>query len=223
MSWVYKITMNKKTKIGAWVLAISLLFGILASIPPVRFIAYIIYLNNTETTEFSVNNTELFINGYLNSKTYDQFMAIIEENPQIETLVEGDSMHGSTDDEIMFKLAYKVRELGLNTKILPDAVIESGAVDLFLAGKERIIVEGPDGKFPRIGVHSWSDGITDAKDFPKDSPEHEENRKYIEKMLGNDSFYWFTIYAAPANNIYKMSKDEVLEHNVATQVITLSD
>ena len=61
MSWVYKITMNKKTKIGAWVLAISLLFGILASIPPVRFIAYIIYLNNTETTEFSVNNTELFI------------------------------------------------------------------------------------------------------------------------------------------------------------------
>ena len=38
-------------------------------------------------------------------------------------------------------------------------------------------------------------------------------------LLGDDSFYWFTIYAAPANDIYKMSKDEVLEYNVATQVI----
>ena len=38
-------------------------------------------------------------------------------------------------------------------------------------------------------------------------------------LLGDDYFYWFTIYAAPANDIYKMSKDEILEYNVATQVI----
>lgn len=215
--------MKKKTKIGVWILGICLFIGVLGSIPTVKLIAYVIYLNNTDTTEFAVNDTELFINGYINARTYDQFMAIIKKNPQIKTLVQGNSMHGSADDEIMIKLAYKVRELGLNTKALPDTVIESGAVDLFLAGKKRIIVEAPDGKFPRIGVHSWSDGIKDAKDFPKDSPEHKENSKYIEKMLGDDTFYWFTIYAAPAEGMYKMSKDEVLKYNVATQIITLSE
>jgi hypothetical protein len=28
-------------------------------------------------------------------------------------------------------------------------------------------------------------------------------------MLGDDAFYWFTIYAAPAEDIHVMTEDEV--------------
>ena len=107
-----------------------------------------------------------------------------------------------------------MRELGLHTKLLATSSIESGGVDLFLAGIERTMVDGA-----HIGVHSWSDGIRDAADFPRDSPEHENNRKYIEDMLGRDDFYWFTIYAAPADGMHAMSHAEIEQYGLLTQPI----
>ncbi|MEJ8561447.1 hypothetical protein QTO30_09625 [Yoonia sp. GPGPB17] len=68
----------------------------------------------------------------------------------------------------------------------------------------------------QLGVHSWSDGTNEAKDFPRDAPEHDANRTYIEDMLADDSFYWFTIYAAPADDIYWMQPDEIAQYGVLT-------
>ena len=110
--------------------------------------------------------------------------------------------------------AYFVREQGLNTRLLSHSAIDSGGVDLFLAGVERTMESGA-----HIGVHSWSDGFKDAADFPKDAPEHEQNRKYIEEMLGDDAFYWFTIYAAPAADIYAMTEAEIEQYGLLTQPI----
>jgi len=173
------------------------------------------YLNLKTTTKFEVKEKNLYMDGIINGKTYDQFVKILNNNPQIETLIEGD-VPGSIDDDTMIKLAYFVREKGLNTKILSNSDINSGGVDLFLAGVERTMEKGA-----KIGVHSWSDGEKDAAEYPEDSPEHELNRKYIETMLGSDDFYWFTIYAAIADSIHEMSEEEIIKYKLLTQPIKM--
>lgn len=167
-------------------------------------------LNMIETTEFTVNGSDLIMNGEINSKTLDQFNEVIEDNPQISTLVEVD-VPGSLDDDTMYQLVYRVRELGLNTHLRSDSRIYSGGVDLFLGGVERSIETGAE-----LGVHSWSDGVNEAIDFPRGSPEHEANRKLIEDMLGSDAFYWFTIEAAPADAIHVMTSDEIARFGLIT-------
>ncbi len=114
----------------------------------------------------------------------------------------------------MIALAYEVRARGLNTRLLATSEIDSGGVDLFLAGVERTMEDGA-----HIGVHSWSDGFKDAVDYPRDAPEHEQNRKYIEDMLGSDVFYWFTIQAAPADGIHEMTNSEIVEFGLLTAPI----
>lgn len=167
-------------------------------------------LNMIETTEFTVDGSDLIMNGEINSKTLDQFNEVIEDNPQISTLVEVD-VPGSLDDDTMYQLVYRVRELGLNTHLRSDSRIYSGGVDLFLGGVERSIETGAE-----LGVHSWSDGVNEAIDFPRGSPEHEANRKLIEDMLGSDAFYWFTIEAAPADAIHVMTSDEIVRFGLIT-------
>ena len=170
-------------------------------------------MNLIETTEFSVAGDRLIMYGEINAKTLAQFEDVIAANPGIRILEE-QNVPGSLDDDTMIELAYRVRELGLHTHIGRDAEIHSGGVDLFLAGVERTMARGAV-----IGVHSWSDGTREAADYPRDAPEHEQNRKYIEDMLGDDRFYWFTIYAAPADDIKIMTEQEIQEFGLLTQPI----
>ena len=173
-------------------------------------------LNMIETTEFVVDNDTLYMSGEINSKTDTQFVQVITANPQITTIVEC-GVPGSLDDDTMIALSYQVRDLGLNTHLTSQSVIASGGVDFFLAGVERTMESGA-----KVGVHSWSDGRRDAKDFPRDASEHEANRKYIADMLGDDAFYWFTIYAAPADDIYWMRPDEIVEYGLLTAPVVSS-
>ena len=168
-------------------------------------------LNLVTTTEFTVDGSDLIMNGEINSKTLDQFNEVMADNPSITTLIEVD-VPGSLDDETMYQLVYRVRELGLNTHLRSDSRIYSGGVDLFLGGVERSIETGAE-----LGVHSWSDGTNEALDFPRGSPEHEANRRLIEDMLGADDFYWFTIEAAPAAGIHIMTADEIETYGLITR------
>jgi hypothetical protein len=170
----------------------------------------VIAMNQITTTHFEVRGELLLMSGEINSKTLDQFEAVIAQNPNITTLVELD-VPGSLDDDTMIALAYRVRKLGLNTRLTATSKIYSGGVDLFLAGVQRTMEPGAE-----IGVHSWSDGTREAKGYPRDAPEHEQNRRYIEQMLGSDAFYWFTIYAAPADDIHIMSELEIAEYGLLT-------
>ncbi|HIP24166.1 MAG TPA: alpha/beta hydrolase [Rhodobacteraceae bacterium] len=171
----------------------------------------ILVMNQFEVTEFEVQDEMLHMNGEINSQTLGQFEAIIAANPQITTLVEW-VVPGSMDDDTMIALAYRVRELGLNTHLASESAIYSGGVDLFLAGVERSMEAGAI-----IGVHSWSDGSKEAKEYPREAEEHEQNRRYIEVMLGDDAFYWFTIYAAPADGIYEMKAEEIEQFGLLTR------
>lgn len=169
-----------------------------------------IIMNQFETTAFEVDGDTLYMNGEINAKTLDQFEAVIATHPGIATLVECD-VPGSFDDDTMIPLSYRVRELGIATHLTATSEIASGGVDLFLAGVTRTMAPGA-----RLGVHSWSDGRRDAVEYPRDAPEHEANRAYVEAMLGDDGFYWFTIEAAPAAKIHWMSDAELSRYDVLT-------
>ncbi|MFS4579754.1 alpha/beta hydrolase [Phaeobacter sp. C3_T13_0] len=168
----------------------------------------IVAMNQIKTTHFEIQDNSLLMRGVINSKTLAQFEDIIAENPNITTLVELD-VPGSVDDDTMIALSYRVRELGLNTHLTANSEIYSGGVDLYLAGVKRSMEPGAT-----IGVHSWSDGSRDAKDYPRDSPAHEQNRLYIERMLDDDAFYWFTIYAAPADGMHVMTGAEIRKYKL---------
>ncbi|MCU7890359.1 MAG: hypothetical protein KZQ78_01610 [Candidatus Thiodiazotropha sp. (ex Ustalcina ferruginea)] len=149
--------------------------------------------------------------GEFNSQSYDQVVNVLEANPQISQIVLTANA-GSLDDETTFRLARYIRNHKLNTHLLDQSLIASGAVDLFLSGMERTIERGA-----RIGVHSWSDGIRQASDFPTDHADHKMNAEYVETMLGSDEFYWFTIRAASADSIYWMTEDEVRRYHLVTR------
>lgn len=197
--------MKNKIAIGAGVV---LLGGLGA--PGGCEIVAVAALNMVPTTTFTVQNELLFMGGDINSKTDDQFEAVVAANPQITTIVEC-VVPGSLDDDTMIPLSYRVRELGLNTHLTSTSDIASGGVDFFLAGVARTMAEGA-----QVGVHSWSDGIRDAADYRRDAPEHAANATYIRDMLGDDAFYWFTIYAAPANDIYQMTPAEIVQYGMLT-------
>lgn len=208
---------NKKIKWIGGVLSGLILLAALTAVcsGDVQNFMFMTYLNLKTTTRLEVKGKNLYMDGIINEKTYDQFVKVLNDNPQIETLIEGD-VPGSIDDDTMIKLAYFVRDKGLNTKILSHSDINSGGVDLFLAGVERTMEHGA-----KIGVHSWSDGEKDAAEYPADSPLHEANRKYIEIMLGSDDFYWFTIYAAPAEGIHQMTEDEISRYKLLTRPVKI--
>ena len=210
---------KKKILIALVVLTIG---GMIVFGQSLFILGYFTYLNLIETTRFSVENNVVRMNGEINSKTYDQFIELHKANPQITTLYE-EIVPGSLDDETMIRLSYYIRAQGLNTVIGCRSEIDSGGVDLFLAGVERIVDCADQKIVPWIGVHSWSDGSKQASDYPRDAREHENNRKYIEDMLGKDDFYWFTIYAAPADNIHPMTRAEIDKYGLVTRWQTLSN
>ena len=170
----------------------------------------VLALNSVQTSEFRVDGPRLYLSGEINSKTLEQFNAVHAAHPGLTTLVLLD-VPGSLDDDTMIALGYRVRELGLNTHLTANSEIHSGGVDLFLAGVRRSAEPGAT-----LGVHAWSDGRREATDYPPSAPEHELNRRYIEVMLGDDAFYWFTLRAAPASDIHIMTPAEIQRYGLLT-------
>jgi hypothetical protein len=166
--------------------------------------------NYSDTLAFVVDGANLRLDGIVNSKSLRQFEEIMAENPQVRTIVFG-NIEGSTDQEIVVEMGYRIRERGLSTVMLQNSVVSSGGVDLFLAGATRQIAPGAI-----VGVHDWENGQGRGRDFPADSPWHEPTRSYIANMLGSDAFYWFTLNAAPHNGVHDMSRAEMARYGLIT-------
>jgi beta-lactamase class D len=173
-------------------------------------------MNQVKLTKIAIEHDKMYLLGDFNSQSYAQVTKALRTHPKVKTIVLT-ANSGSLDDDTTFKLARYIRSKALNTYLLSNSVIASGAVDLFLSGKQRTIEKGA-----MLGVHSWSDGSKQAKDFPKNHPEHSLNASYIKDMMGTDAFYWFTIYAAPADSIYWLKTNEIKRFNLATKIISPS-
>lgn len=123
---------------------------------------------------------------------------------------------GSGNDDENIKLCKKVFDKKIDIHIMDNGLVASGGTDFFLAGRNRTI-----GSNTEIGVHSWAAGDTQAKDLPKDDDRHEpyiELYKYYgrSEQWAND-FYFFTIEAAPSDDMHNMTSEELKTWAILTE------
>ena len=204
--------MNKFLLVLLAILALAIIIIIVS--PQARLLIRVLFMNLIQTTSFTIDDndpTVLNMTGAINSRTFDSLKEVVKENPSIKTIHLVD-VPGSLNDDVNIEMCYWVRKQGLNTYLSADSHVASGGTDFFLAGRERRCEKGA-----QLGVHSWRDALgKEAKDIPKDDPQHEMNRKYIEDMLGTDAFYWYTIYAAPGEGMHYMTDQEIEHYNIST-------
>ena len=157
------------------------------------------------------NSSEILITGGdLGGQTYRNLKKLLDENPQVATITLG-QVNGSIDDKINVETGRMIRARGLNTRVLKDSKIASGGVDLYASGVVRYYTRGA-----QIGVHSWAGGGKTGAEYPKDHKAHYSQLGYFTKMLpktGYD-FYFYTLKAAPANDIHYMSEKELEKYKV---------
>lgn len=171
-------------------------------------------LEGAGTSKLEIKGNEAFLSGDLGTITFHQIERMIAEHPEVKTLVLT-QISGSINDQINVHTGRLVRKAGLTTKVLANSEIASGAVDLFCAGKERIVEKGA-----RIGIHSWCclNDLT-AIELPKDHPAHQDQIQYFTIMMGPENgpaFYFKTLEAAEFDDIYWMTDQEIIDWKVST-------
>jgi len=171
-------------------------------------------LEKAEIFSISEANTTIILDGVINSSAYDKFKTLVEANPQIKAL-EIVNCDGSINDPINLKLAKYIYDKGFDIHLKDNGLIASGGTDLFLAGHKRT-----KGVNTKVGVHSWAGDNETATDFPKG---HDYHQPYIEYYIAvgfsqkqAEDFYYFTINAAPADDIHWMTDKEIETYNIIT-------
>lgn len=110
--------------------------------------------------------------GATDQATPEQFAAMLRDFPSIRRIDMVDCP-GTHDDRANLKLGRMIRAAGLATHVPADGSVRSGAVDLFLAGRERVIANGAE-----FAVHSWRDVHgREARDY---APDAVPNRRYLD-------------------------------------------
>ena len=168
---------------------------------------------NSDITDTYVEGDRLYVSGTLNALTYDEIADHLEASPDLTTIVLVD-IDGSIDDEINLETGRLIHEAGVDTYVPADGRIESGAVDLFCAGRNRIAEQGA-----LVGVHSWADedGVEGGA-LPRSNQEHQMYIDYFSQVGCPISFYWFTLDAAPADGMHYMTLVELRTYEVATEI-----
>lgn len=170
-----------------------------------------------------VKENQAYLSGNLGTKTYSQIRNLIANHPKVKTLVML-NVPGSVNDLVNMHTGRLLRENSFTTKVLSNSRIASGGVDLFCAGKKRIVEKGA-----KLGIHSWccigGNNLTDnnftATQVPKDHPAHRFQLEYFTMMLGKkgDDFYFHTLSAAPFDGMHYMTPQEIKEWGVSTEFV----
>lgn len=140
--------------------------------------------------------------GTIDATTLAAFEKITQAHPQAKTLVL-QTIHGSVDDEANLIFSRFVRTQGFDTVVPADGMVASGGTDLFLAGNQRHLEPGAC-----VGVHSWGGPGPAAASLPRDHREHKPYLAYYRDLQVEEEFYWFTLAAAPAEEMHWMTADE---------------
>jgi beta-lactamase class D len=151
---------------------------------------------------------KLYVNGVLGKRFYKKFSKFIENNPKVKTVVFED-VPGSINDDWNVKSCVLLHQKGMDTELLPNSVIASGGVDLFISGNKRTIAKGA-----QLGVHSWSDLRKEATDYARDAEEHKIFIDFFNKVEMDTAFYWYTLRAAKASDIHWMSEGEIEKYGL---------
>ena len=132
-------------------------------------------------SKLEIKGNEAYLSGTLGTIAYVQIKDMINQHPEVKTLVLT-NVAGSVNDAVNMHTGRILRKAGLNTKVLSNSEIASGGVDLFCAGNERIVEQGA-----KIGIHSWCcvNDVT-AAEIPKEHPAHMYQIEYFTMCLGSD-------------------------------------
>jgi len=154
-----------------------------------------------------VSGNKATVNGDLGTKTYIQVANLIDNHPEVKTLVLQE-ISGSINDAINMHTGRLIRNAQLTTMVEATSDVNSGGVDLYSSGAQRIYTVGA-----KLGVHSWccTDGKA-ADELGRDHAGHAEQLTYFREMLGVElgpEFYFFTIEASPFDSVHVMTKEEV--------------
>ncbi len=170
-----------------------------------------------------VDENEATLNGVLGYQSWNEILELNQNFPQVNTLVLKE-MPGSSADEINLEIGYLVREAGYTTKALPSSNIASGGVDLFIAGKKRIIPDDWDSDLENgFFVHSWCCTASgeEPADLPRDALVHQKYIDYSNAMLGDrigEYFYFYTLNAAGTEDpLHRMTDEEIVQYKIATE------
>ena len=169
------------------------------------------------SSHLEIKGNEAYLSGDLGTTTYMQIKDLIKNHPEIKTIVMT-KISGSVNDAVNMHTGRLLHENGFTTKVLSGSDIASGGVDLFCAGVNRVVEKGA-----KIGVHSWCcvNDLT-ANKLPKDHPAHQYQLAYFTMALGPENgpaFYFYTLEAAPFDNIHYMTDEEIKKWNIATKFI----
>lgn len=154
------------------------------------------------------------MNGVIGSNTPQHWDNFIAAFPSTDKIIMK-NCPGSEDDVANLEAARKVKTKNLSIHLPSDAEIASGAVDFYLAGATRTRETGS-----KIGVHSWASLFKSATDYPVGHENHQPYIDYYVEMgfsqADSEAFYYFTINAAGANDIYWMTEAEIVEYKLVT-------
>lgn len=158
------------------------------------------------------DKTRLYMQGVIYGYTLRDIQQVLDANPQVKVLVMED-VPGSLDDEINLLASREIRKRNIATHVPEDGVVASGGTDMFLAGAKRSAHSNA-----KFGVHSWGwgEGGENALDFPRDHEEHKKYLDYYEEMQIPAEFYWYTLEAAPPEDIHWMTAEEIKRYMVTT-------
>lgn len=160
---------------------------------------------------FSAYDDFAVMRGLIGSSTPDEVADLLDDNPDIKTIVIAYSP-GSEDDDANLEASLAIHKAGINTCVPPGGETNSGGVDLFLSGNERWLADDA-----WVGVHSWGSDDGNGSDLPEDDPEHDKYLDFYRQIDIDNDFYWFTLEAADANDIHNMSSAERAQFNIETQ------
>jgi len=173
----------------------------------------LLYFDGDEVATFYFKDNQtvkdsLYMRGVIYRNTFNDISDVLNKNPEVKTLVMID-VPGSIDDEINLLASQEIRKRNINTYIPKDGMVASGGTDMFIAGVER------NAHFTaKFGVHSWSDGEKGGNQYPKDHPDHSLYLDYYAAMGVPSNFYWYTLDAAPAEEIHWMTQSELFGYEV---------
>lgn len=135
---------------------------------------------------------------------------VLRDNPQIEHIVLR-NMPGTQDADTNIVIARLLRDKGISTHLERRSRIASGAVDLFIAGKERTMECGA-----KIGVHAWSSGHINPREMARD-PRQTYHEGFLADMGVDPHFYVFTREAAPPESLHFLTTEEIERYRLLTQ------
>ncbi|NQY78680.1 MAG: hypothetical protein HRT47_00015 [Candidatus Caenarcaniphilales bacterium] len=168
---------------------------------------------NQKRLSFDIQGDIAIANGLITGSIVRQVIRLIKNNPELKTIVMA-FMPGSKNDDANLIAARLIHRAKISTCVPENGMIASGAVDFFLAGSTRSLADNS-----LVGVHSWqtSDGKLEGGDLPEDHKSHQQYLDYFKDIGFDENFYWFTLQAAPFDEIHNMTNEEREEWSMETK------